>query len=528
MSVPVCVSTRRVTTCVRLRRRESNSTVPVTGSKIIESPGFAASMSSEPSTMRTLSTGRPPSSGFCQAIWPFSMSTPTSAPSVETRRAPAGVTCCQRMSPLNRTVQAGTVPIGAVAVACARSVGTRTASGSRTMGPPEGGHISPHGGPLRKRRTPSCSWERQHNADLRLPVGGFRRHAEAVGKLEKGAIGDPPLRRRDEYPFIHGAALAALDRQEQPPLGRHLSQVLHRCFAEVPVFVPVIPLDRGFERHRAELEAANQADLAFEIRPAIADELLPLVCRGDEFQRSEYLRSPALFAGEAQARLRRKIGKARFLDGCGCSGGVEGRPLESGAHIRALELEREPIVDAVREEDLSFATAEPGVEVDLRSVSPVQRIVFEIVVPGEPNRRQHQPLPRLDVGPEHRCAHTASPVSEVRWQLRDLCRRSRRDDGADQSRAQSDAHENDSLLVGMLSEEQPWGAFVTGVSAGTGRRWCAASLSGCAPARIRTSTRRAHNPVTRRRARCPESGFARPVSGGPECPHVRPESMWSR
>src|SRR5882672_7170156 len=55
----------------------------VTGSKIIESPGFAASMSSEPSTMRTLSTGRPPSSGFCQAIWPFSMSTPTSAPSVE-------------------------------------------------------------------------------------------------------------------------------------------------------------------------------------------------------------------------------------------------------------------------------------------------------------------------------------------------------------------------------------------------------------------------------------------------------------
>src|SRR5947199_56486 len=58
-NVPLCGSTRRVTTCARLKRRESNTTAPVTGSKTISRPGRAASMSREPSTTRTLSAGKP-------------------------------------------------------------------------------------------------------------------------------------------------------------------------------------------------------------------------------------------------------------------------------------------------------------------------------------------------------------------------------------------------------------------------------------------------------------------------------------
>src|SRR5437588_328833 len=42
-SVPLCGSTRRVTTWARLRRRESNTTAPVTGSNTISRPGRAAS-----------------------------------------------------------------------------------------------------------------------------------------------------------------------------------------------------------------------------------------------------------------------------------------------------------------------------------------------------------------------------------------------------------------------------------------------------------------------------------------------------
>src|SRR5439155_142188 len=88
--VPLCGSTRRVTICARLRRRESNTVAPVTGSKINNRPGRAASTRSDPSIMRTLSAGNPPSSGFSHTVWPRSISTPASAASVETRSAPAG------------------------------------------------------------------------------------------------------------------------------------------------------------------------------------------------------------------------------------------------------------------------------------------------------------------------------------------------------------------------------------------------------------------------------------------------------
>jgi len=63
--------------------------------------------------MRTLSAGNPLSSGFSHATTPRSMSTPESASSVETRSAPAGVTCCQRMSPFSLSVHAAVAPAGA-------------------------------------------------------------------------------------------------------------------------------------------------------------------------------------------------------------------------------------------------------------------------------------------------------------------------------------------------------------------------------------------------------------------------------
>ena len=94
-SVPLWGRTRRVATCVRSSFRESKIPAPVTGSKIISSPCRFASMRSEPSTGWMLSAAKPPSSGLSQATRPRSMSTPASVLSVETRRAPAGVICCQ-------------------------------------------------------------------------------------------------------------------------------------------------------------------------------------------------------------------------------------------------------------------------------------------------------------------------------------------------------------------------------------------------------------------------------------------------
>src|SRR5436309_3321634 len=51
--VPLCGSTRRVTTCVKESLRESNTVAPVTGSKTPSSPGSPAAISSDPATMRT-------------------------------------------------------------------------------------------------------------------------------------------------------------------------------------------------------------------------------------------------------------------------------------------------------------------------------------------------------------------------------------------------------------------------------------------------------------------------------------------
>src|SRR5438445_8510253 len=162
--VPLCGSTRRVTICARFKRRESNTTAPVTGSKTSNKPGRAASMRRDPSTMRTLSAGSPPSSGFSHTVWPRSVSSPASAASVDTRSAPAGVTCCQRMSPFILRVHAGVAPDGAGAAVCAcAAVGpaTRSVSESRARRaetadmailrwPP----ISPQGEPQRKSVTP--------------------------------------------------------------------------------------------------------------------------------------------------------------------------------------------------------------------------------------------------------------------------------------------------------------------------------------------------------------------------------------
>ena len=115
--VPLCGRTRRVTICARFSCLESKTTAPVMGSKISSRPWRVASMRSDPSTMWTLSVESPPSSGFSHMTWPRSVSTAASAASVETRSAPTGVTCCQRISPFTLTVHAAVAPEGAGAAA---------------------------------------------------------------------------------------------------------------------------------------------------------------------------------------------------------------------------------------------------------------------------------------------------------------------------------------------------------------------------------------------------------------------------
>ena len=87
-------------------------------------------MRSDPSTMRTLSGGNPPSSGFSHVTWPRSISTAASDASVETSSAPAGVTCCQRMSPRVFRVHTAVAPDGAGAACAWAAVQAATSSDS--------------------------------------------------------------------------------------------------------------------------------------------------------------------------------------------------------------------------------------------------------------------------------------------------------------------------------------------------------------------------------------------------------------
>src|SRR5438132_1705491 len=188
-------------------RTADHRTAPVTGSKTSNKPGRAASMRRDPSTMRTLSAGSPPSSGFSHTVWPRSISTPASAASVDTRSAPAGVTCCQRMSPFILRVHAGVAPDGAGAAVCAcAAVGpaTRSVSESRARRaetadmailrwPP----ISPQGEPQRKSRDALLAFPRlADRLELRerSAAGALRRCPER--SLHSGARGG---RRRDGH-----------------------------------------------------------------------------------------------------------------------------------------------------------------------------------------------------------------------------------------------------------------------------------------------------------------------------------------
>jgi hypothetical protein len=116
-------------------------------------------MSSDPSIIRTLSGGSPPSSGFSQTTCPRSISTPVRAASVETSRVPDGVTCCQRKSCFSLRVQAGVErgDEGAILVARAEAGATVWAWAAR---------------PIRATMTRSSSIRRANAADITFPLDG--------------------------------------------------------------------------------------------------------------------------------------------------------------------------------------------------------------------------------------------------------------------------------------------------------------------------------------------------------------------
>src|SRR6184192_686594 len=230
-NVPLCGSTRRVTTCARLKRRESNTTAPVTGSKTISRPGRAASMSREPSTTRTLSAGKPASSGFSHVTWPRSMSTPASSASVELRSAPAGVTCCQRTSHFVLMVHDAVAPAGATVCAyeVADTATTRESERSVRRGvrtsmailrwPP----ISPHGEAARKPGWLSPIEGRQIGARERL-------FAAALSRLRPGLQAAAPRRGRGAGRLAaRGSGQATSLRARVPALAAPVSLRRHRA-----------------------------------------------------------------------------------------------------------------------------------------------------------------------------------------------------------------------------------------------------------------------------------------------------------
>src|SRR5881396_1722936 len=186
------------------------------------------------------------------------MSTPASAASVETSSAPAGVTCCQRTSPVSLSVHAAVVPVGpaggrsGAAAVCARaavwttmtSAGTtsvrranRTAMAIPLWTAVEGrAHISPHVMPERKSGPPRAGgpfchmyrWGRQLRAELVVCAADLAHVWRARGSARLGRA------RRDQsvaHPLDAGEPDVPLEfpggNHHPPPVGRH-PYLIHR------------------------------------------------------------------------------------------------------------------------------------------------------------------------------------------------------------------------------------------------------------------------------------------------------------
>src|SRR5438105_8154308 len=123
------------------------------------------------------------------------MSTPASSASVEMRSAPAGVTCCQRMSPLGLIVHAAVAPLGAGAAVCACEVAHRASTrgsersvrrGDRaTMAILRWPPISPREGPERNSREGSV---RQLTVSGRRRYGLRAMHAPLAAFIEAACV----------------------------------------------------------------------------------------------------------------------------------------------------------------------------------------------------------------------------------------------------------------------------------------------------------------------------------------------------
>src|SRR5919201_1822286 len=125
------------------------------------------------------------------------MSTPASSASVEIRSAPAGVTCCQRISPLGLIVHTAVAPEGAGAAVWARTVvsgATQRESSSvprseiaimvNLRWPP----ISPHEPSERKPRRPPCRTLELVNASSRQR---YRTFVQDYQRRRLDDAGDP-------------------------------------------------------------------------------------------------------------------------------------------------------------------------------------------------------------------------------------------------------------------------------------------------------------------------------------------------
>jgi len=152
--------------------------------------------------------------------------------------------------------------------------------------------------------------QRPQHPELRFPVRRFGHEPHRIEDLEVQPTRDPPMGRRDQCVVVRRAALASFDAEEHAPLGRQPSQVLERCFPELPGLVAVIVLDGRAECHRAPVILAHRADLPFDIPLRLADEHLLFMLSRHYFHRAEELRPAAALAADAQPQRAADIGQA--------------------------------------------------------------------------------------------------------------------------------------------------------------------------------------------------------------------------
>src|SRR6185436_7520101 len=220
--------------------------------------------------------------------------------------------------------------------------------------------------------------------------------------------------------------LIALDSGVHPKLWRQTLQILEGVLAKRDSMIFLRGLSRHTNSHRAERESFDRARPKLVLPTLGADDQAIALERKIDLDVTKHFRSLPVLPGEAVANLRLGVAKPRFLD----SGGHRARvgrilPEFGRREERALQLERDAIVDGVGKEEIRLVFAEFSAKILVDAKAELRRLVLHLVERCELVKWVDEQLAVAHVLPEHRRGYSSSTVSQPGRELLLGARKSR-------------------------------------------------------------------------------------------------------